>query len=306
MLPAILRAATVAARAGLPAVRNTNVATTAGQMVQHNPWAGLRVPNMNFGGGLANNGMAQISLLAGLADMADTVGGQPQIDGITGETVNDPIPRQHVDAFTGATRHVQTPVEGQANTVQTAPATVVTPDEVMRSFAGVQPDETLLPSYNPNVPQFSEFNYTPAEFKPLPTYNGNMAGGGDASVTGGLGLNMPTYQYKPQHQPQRQASRPTQATRPQPRARQGGGAYQGGLPPAGVMRPYTVAPTVSVQPTANGGTQFNLNQRTLQFANDPDYQRLYQLRAAQARQQAIQAGMDYDRMLAVARAGTPY
>ena len=70
---------------------------------------------------------------------------------------------------------------------------------------------------------------------------------------------------------------------------------------------YTMQPTVSVQPYGNGGTQFNLNKNTMMF-DDPDYQRLYALRAQQAQQALANTNqpVTYDQALAHARAGTTW
>lgn len=73
--------------------------------------------------------------------------------------------------------------------------------------------------------------------------------------------------------------------------------------PAG--RSYTVQPGMSMQPTnVPGQTQLNLVQNQLRF-NDPEYQRLYALRDAQARQALQARGIPYEEALAAARMGVP-
>lgn len=81
-------------------------------------------------------------------------------------------------------------------------------------------------------------------------------------------------------------------------------AVQQSIPP---QMGYTMQPTVSVQPYGNGGTQFNLNKNTMMF-DDPDYQRLYALRAQQAQQALANTNqpVTYDQALAHARAGTTW
>lgn len=68
-------------------------------------------------------------------------------------------------------------------------------------------------------------------------------------------------------------------------------------------RSYTVQPGMSMQPTnVPGQTQLNLVQNQLRF-NDPEYQRLYALRDAQARQALQTRGIPYEEALAAARMG---
>lgn len=62
----------------------------------------------------------------------------------------------------------------------------------------------------------------------------------------------------------------------------------------------TMQPSVSVGPRG----EINLTQNHLQFA-DPDYQRLYALREAQARARLAQHGIPYEEALAAARMGVP-
>lgn len=62
----------------------------------------------------------------------------------------------------------------------------------------------------------------------------------------------------------------------------------------------TMQPSVSVGPRG----EINLTQNHLQFA-DPDYQRLYTLREAQARARLAQHGIPYEEALAAARMGVP-
>lgn len=62
----------------------------------------------------------------------------------------------------------------------------------------------------------------------------------------------------------------------------------------------TTQPSVSVGPRG----EINLTQNHLQFA-DPDYQRLYALREAQARARLAQHGIPYEEALAAARMGVP-
>lgn len=249
MLPAILRAAMPAvSRSALPATQNAGLANVAGRSSWVN---GLNAPS--FGAGAA--------------------GGTGLVGGMLGLSL---YPEQQlVDGYTGATAHNQQPVEEPAQ----QPTTIASPEETMRSFAGLNADNIPAPQYS----------------QQLPTYNQQ-----NGPVTAGLGLNAPLYQYKAPAQPQRQVQPQSQ---PQHRTSQGGDVYQGGLPPAGTLRPYNVTPTVSVQPTANGDTQFNLNQRTLQYTGDPDYVRLYQLKEARAREAAARAGQNYDQLLAQASRG---
>lgn len=270
MWPALIRAlAPAVSSRAVTTVAPRTLVSPAGSQVAVRGGANavnFNVPNMNFNGG--NIPLTAATLATGAVGV--------------GQMMDEAMSRvPQVDGWTGETVNTRaTPV---ANTVAVArnPSTSTTSastNDTLRALAGV---ENAMGSGNP-APQFSSHN---AE-----------------SHTAGLGVNKPLYQYK----------QPTRTTHAQsnsaPVARNNvirSTAYQGGLPPNGVS-PYNVVPTVSMQPTANGGTQFNLNQRTLQYAGDPDYQRLYQLREAQARQRAAEAGMDYDRMLASATAGVPY
>lgn len=84
--------------------------------------------------------------------------------------------------------------------------------------------------------------------------------------------------------------------------------YAGGLPQYTRPNGFIVAPTISLQPYGNnGGTQVNLNQRTLMNMNDPDYRRLYELRQQRA-QEFLQnlGGITYDQALEHARNGTTW
>lgn len=274
MWPALIRAlAPAVSSRAVTTVAPRTLVSPAGSQVAVRGGANavnFNVPNMNFNGGNIPLTAATLATGAvGVGQMMDEAMSRvPQVDGWTGETVN--------------TR--ATPV---ANTVAVArnPSTSTTSastNDTLRALAGV---ENAMGGGNP-APQFSTFNgnsVTDGLGLDTPLYQyqppaSQFSSHNTESHTAGLGLNKPLYQYK----------QPTRATHAQsnsaPVARNNAirsTAYQGGLPPNGV-RPYNVVPTVSMQPTANGGTQFNLNQRTLQYAGDPDYQRLYQLREAQA------------------------
>lgn len=284
MWPALLRAlAPAVSSRAVTTVAPRALASPAGGQVAVRGGANavnFNVPNMGFGGGVAPGALATATGVVGMGQMVDdAVNRVPQVDGWTGETANfRPTPATGTTANTNDTLQALAGVENAVGNATPPQFSTFNGNSVTDGLGLTTP----LYQYQPSASQFSSHN--------------------TASHTAGLGLNKPLYQYKQPSRatPARSNSAPVvhnNAVRST--------VYQGGLPPNGVS-PYNVVPTVSVQPTANGGTQFNLNQRTLQYAGDPDYQRLYQLREAQARQRAAQAGMDYDRMLASATTGVPY
>lgn len=173
-------------------------------------------------------------------------------------------------------------------------------------------------------------DYTPANFAPLdvpdmshisgssyvaPTWSDNIdnplrnvSSGFTPSQFSDI-APLPATNFSPMNVPQARipARRPS---RPQPQqsADMRNGVYQGGLPPH--MRQgspsYTVAPSVTTSATGvPGQVQVNLNQRHLRF-NDPEYQRLYALQEARAREVLAKQGISYEQALAHAVAGTQY
>ncbi len=69
---------------------------------------------------------------------------------------------------------------------------------------------------------------------------------------------------------------------------------------------YTMGPSVTTSATnIPGQVQVNLNQRHMQFA-DPEYQRLYALREARAREALARQGVSYQTAMNHAKNGTSY
>lgn len=173
-------------------------------------------------------------------------------------------------------------------------------------------------------------DYTPANFAPLdvPTFNHaessyvaptwadkippmaqSMSSGFVPSQFSGV-EPLPATNFAPMNVPQvniparSTANRQNQAT---PRQGAYNGAYQGGLPPhVRNGSAYTVTPSVTTSVTGvPGQTQVNLNQGHLRI-NDPEYQRLYALQEARAREALAKQGVSYEQALAHAGAGTRY
>ena len=125
--------------------------------------------------------------------------------------------------------------------------------------------------------------YTPTQFAPLPTANVNNPYAVDMpSVANIDALVARANAIKPQAQP---ASRATQ--------RSGNMAY-------------TMGPSVTTSATnIPGQVQVNLNQRQMRFA-DPEYQRLYALQEARAREALARQGVSYPTAMNYAKNGTSY
>ena len=124
--------------------------------------------------------------------------------------------------------------------------------------------------------------YTPTQFAPLPTANVNMYAVDVPSSASIDALVARANAIKPQAQP---ASRAPQ--------RNGNMAY-------------TMGPSVTTSATnIPGQVQVNLNQRQMRFA-DPEYQRLYALQEARAREALARQGVSYPTAMNHARSGTSY
>ena len=69
---------------------------------------------------------------------------------------------------------------------------------------------------------------------------------------------------------------------------------------------YTMGPSVTTSATnIPGQVQVNLNQRQMRFA-DPEYQRLYALQEARAREALARQGVSYPTAMNYAKNGTSY
>ena len=125
--------------------------------------------------------------------------------------------------------------------------------------------------------------YTPTQFAPLPTANVNNPYAVDMPSTANIdALVARANAIKPQAQP---ASRAPQ--------RNGNMAY-------------TMGPSVTTSATnIPGQVQVNLNQQHMRFA-DPEYQRLYALQEARAREALARQGVSYPTAMNHARSGTSY
>lgn len=124
--------------------------------------------------------------------------------------------------------------------------------------------------------------YTPTQFAPLPTANVNMYAVDVPSSASIDALVARANAIKPQAQP---ASRAPQ--------RNGNMAY-------------TMGPSVTTSATnIPGQVQVNLNQQHMRFA-DPEYQRLYAMQEARAREALARQGVSYPTAMNHARSGTSY
>lgn len=122
----------------------------------------------------------------------------------------------------------------------------------------------------------------PTQFAPLPTANVNMYAVDVPSSASIDALVARANAIKPQAQP---ASRAPQQN--------------------GNMA-YTMGPSVTTSATnIPGQVQVNLNQQHMRFA-DPEYQRLYALQEARAREALARQGVSYPTAMNHARSGTSY
>lgn len=125
--------------------------------------------------------------------------------------------------------------------------------------------------------------YEPMQFAPLPTTNVGNRYAIDIPSTANIdALVARANAIKPQAQP---ASRPTQRSS---------------------NMAYTMGPSVTTSATnIPGQVQVNLNQQHMRFA-DPEYQRLYALQEARAREALARQGVSYPTAMNHARSGTSY
>ena len=125
--------------------------------------------------------------------------------------------------------------------------------------------------------------YTPTQFNALPT----------ATVANPYSVNVPTTATIDALVARANAVKP-QAQQPNkaPSARSG--------------MSYTLQPSVTTSATnVPGQVQVNLNQRQMRFA-DPEYQRLYALQEARAREALARQGVSYPTAMVHAKNGTSY
>lgn len=125
--------------------------------------------------------------------------------------------------------------------------------------------------------------YTPTQFAPLPTANVSNPYTVDIPSTANIdALVARANAIKPQAQP---ASR---------------------APQRSSNMAYTMGPSVTTSATnIPGQVQVNLNQQHMRFA-DPEYQRLYALQEARAREALARQGVSYPTAMNHARSGTSY